>query len=167
MFTNYKKIYPPEKIRGFEVVRDEFRKNKDVKIKLPQRATKFSAGYDFYSPVSVVISPHESVLIWTDVKAYMLPDEVLLLDVRSSVGIKKGLMLSNTVGVIDSDYYNNDNNDGNIGISLRNMTDTFVEIEAGERIAQGIFVHYLVADEDVTILDERNGGIGSSNEVKK
>lgn len=164
MFVNYKRVYPPEKVRKFEVVKDGFRKHPDKEIKLPKRATRKSAGYDFYSPVTVTINPNESVLIWTDVKAYMQEDEVLLLDVRSSIGIKKGLMLSNTIGVIDSDYYENPDNDGNIGIALRNMTDKPVTINEGERIAQGIFIkYYTVDDDDFENGMIRKGGIGSSN----
>ncbi|MCD3216926.1 dUTP diphosphatase [Clostridium botulinum C] len=150
-----------KKIRGFEVVREDMRKNKNVEIKLPQRGSKISAGYDFSTPIEVTIQPNESKLIWTDVKAYMQEGEVLIIDVRSSIGVKKGLMLSNTVGVIDADYYQNKDNDGNIGISLRNMSDKPVTLEAGERIAQGIFIPFLVADNGNT--DKiREGGIGST-----
>jgi len=150
------------KIRGFEVVSDSFRKHKDVEIKLPIRATKISAGYDFSSPISITIQPKSKELIWTDVKVYMQEGEVLILDVRSSGGIKKGLMLANTIGIVDMDYYSNINNDGNIGICLYNMTDEPVHIEQFERIAQGIFIPFLVSDNGNTE-EERIGGIGSTN----
>lgn len=107
------------KQRGFEVV--ENGKHQDLVIALPLRGTKTSAGYDFYTPVDVTIPPQAKVLIWTDVKSYMMEGEVLLLDVRSSTGIKQDLMLANTIGVIDEDYYNNSGNEGNIGICLRNL----------------------------------------------
>ena len=132
------------KIRGFEVVSDSFRKHKDVEIKLPIRATKISAGYDFSSPISITIQPKSKEVVWTDVKSYMQEGEVLILDVRSSIGIKKGLMLANTIGVVDMDYFSNINNNGNIGICLYNMTDEPVHIEQFERIAQGIFIPFLV-----------------------
>lgn len=150
------------KIRGFEVVQDEFRKHPKT-IKLPTRATKTSAGYDFYSPVEATIQPKSKVLIWTDVKAYMQEGEVLILDVRSSIGIKKSLMLANTLGIIDHDYFSNTNNDGNIGICLYNMSDEPVYIEQFERIAQGIFIPFLVSDNGNTN-EERQGGIGSSGQ---
>jgi len=150
------------KIRGFEVVSDSFRKHKDVEIKLPIRATKISAGYDFSSPISITIQPKSKEVIWTDVKSYMQKGEVLILDVRSSIGIKKGLMLANTIGVVDMDYFSNINNDGNIGICLYNMTDEPVCIEQFERIAQGIFIPFLVSDNGNTE-EERKGGIGSTN----
>lgn len=151
-----------KKIRGFEVVQDEFRKHPRT-IKLPTRATKTSAGYDFYSPVKVTIQPKSKELIWTDIKAYMQEGEVLILDVRSSIGIKKGLMLANTIGIVDHDYYQNPKNDGNIGICLYNMSNEPVHIEQFERIAQGIFISFLVSDNGNTN-EERQGGIGSSGQ---
>ena len=92
----------------------------------------------------------------------MLPDEVLEIYPRSSIGFKKGLMLVNTVGIIDSDYYSNKSNDGNIGFKLKNLTDKEVRIEAGERVLQGIFKKYLTIDND-ECNKERVGGIGSTN----
>ena len=154
------------KIRGFEPVVEEKRKG-DGTYKLPVRADKGSAGYDFFTPVSVVIKPNEQVLIWTNVKSYMLENEVLNLYVRSSVGIEKGLMLANTVGIIDASYYSNKKNDGNIGICLKNMSNQTVVIEAGERVAQGVFMNYLVADDDNPLKQSRDGGMGSSNDVNK
>ena len=149
------------KIRGFEFVSQDFRKN-DIPAILPQRGTKTSAGYDFSTPIPVAILPHKQYLIWTDVKAYMQFGEVLILDVRSSIGINKNLMLSNTIGVVDQDYYSNPKNDGNIGICLYNKSDEIVSLDAGERIAQGIFLPFLEADNGNTE-NERNGGIGSTN----
>ena len=151
------------RVRGFEVVSDEFRKHSDVDIILPKRGDRMSAGYDFYAPCDIIIYPYQRELVFSDVKAYMETDEVLLLYVRSSVGIKKGIVLSNGTGVIDASYYNNPSNDGNIGIALYNTTNKIIKIEKGERIIQGIFTKYLVADNDNTIHEERIGGIGSSN----
>ena len=119
-------------------VKDEFPEYSEADIKdiyenieLPKRATKGSAGYDFYSPVDVVIQPGERCLVWTDVKSYMQENEVLMLYVRSSIGVKKGVVLSNGTGIIDSSYYSNPGNDGNIGISLFNTSDKEVHILAG------------------------------------
>lgn len=150
-----------QKIRGFEIVKDEFRKNQGT-IKLPTRGTKYSAGYDFYCPIKVTIPPKSKQLIWSDIKAYMQPGEVLLLDVRSSIGIKKGLIPANVIPVIDCDYYENLKNDGNIGICLYNTTDEPVTIDEQERIVQGMFIPFLVADNGNTE-EERKGGIGSTN----
>ena len=146
--------------RFFEVVRDEFRKN-EGEIKLPTRATEHSAGYDFYSPVDVVIQPNEMVMIWTDVKAHMYYDNALLIIPRSSMG-KHPIMISNTVGLIDSDYYSNESTDGNIGFRLFNLGNTPYEIKAGDRIGQGIFVKYGIVKND-NASGVRTGGFGSSN----
>ena len=101
------------KIRGFEEVPINYRKNKEEPI-MPVRGTSKSAGYDFATPVDIEIKPHSKALIWTDICSYMEDDEVLMLHIRSSVGIKQGLMLANITGVIDSDYYQNKDNYGNI-----------------------------------------------------
>ena len=146
--------------RFFEVVKDEYRKNTG-EIKLPTRATEHSAGYDFYSPVSVIIQPNESIMIWTDVKAHMYYDNVLILNVRSSMG-KQPIMIANTQGWIDSDYYSNEDNDGNIGFRLLNLGTTPYEIKAGDRIGQGMFIKYGITKDD-NVTTTRQGGFGSTN----
>ncbi|MGL5330148.1 MAG: dUTP diphosphatase [Peptostreptococcaceae bacterium] len=148
-------------IRGFQPVNEDMRKVTQD-FALPVRGDSRSAGYDISIPVSVIIPPKGKALVWTNIKAYMQSDEVLELYVRSSIGIKKGLQLSNTVGIIDSSYYSNPDNDGNIGISFYNTTDQEVILDAGERVAQGIFKKYLVADNDVCLNESRSGGIGST-----
>ncbi len=147
-------------MRYFEVVKDEFRKNPDVEIKLPKRATKHSVAYDFYSPVSVTIQPGEKILIWTDIKAHMYYDNALLINVRSSMG-ENPIMLANTQGWVESDYADNSKNDGNIGLKLLNLGDTPYEITVGDRIGQGMFVKYLTTKDD-DAEGERKGGFGSS-----
>lgn len=151
-----------KKQRGFREVRKSFRKSED-KTQLPVRADKGSAGYDFYAKESYILAPNQTHVFWSDVKAYMGNDEVLMLYVRSSLGIKKGARLANGTGVIDASYYNNPDNDGNIGIALHNASKKPIVIKAGDRIAQGIFIKYLVADKDETLKESRDGGIGSSN----
>ena len=147
--------------RFFEVVKDEHRKN-EGEIKLPTRATQNSAGYDFYSPVDVIIPPNEMVMVWTDVKAHMYYDNALLIIPRSSMG-KHPVMLSNTVGLIDSDYYDNESTGGNIGFRLLNLGTEPYEIKVGDRIGQGIFIKYgTIKDDNVTTT--RTGGFGSTNE---
>ena len=145
--------------RYFEIVSDKFRKT-NSEIILPTRATKSSIAYDFYSPVAVTIPPMRSVMIWTDVKAHFNEDEALLINVRSSMG-KYPVIIANTQGWIESDYCNNPNNDGNIGCRLFNLgTEPYV-INVGDRIAQGMFIKYLVADNGNTD-NTRQGGFGSS-----
>ena len=146
--------------RFFEVVKDECRKS-EGDIKLPTRATEHSAGYDFYSPVDAVIQPNESVMIWTDVKAHMYYDNALLIIPRSSMG-KHPVMIANTVGLIDNDYYGNESNDGNIGFRLLNIGTTPYEIKSGDRIGQGIFIKYGTVKNDDTN-GTRIGGFGSTN----
>lgn len=148
-------------MRKFYEVEERFRKYPHVKTVLPTRMTSGSAGYDFYSKCSIAANPGEIVKIWTDVKAGMEPDEVLLLTVRSSMGGK--FMLANTVGVIDSDYFSNPDNDGNIGIFLKNISDEKQWIHSGDRIAQGIFLCYLKA-ENGNCGCERTGGFGSTSD---
>ena len=150
-----------EKIRGFECVAEEMRKGTNEYV-LPTRGTSRSAGYDLASPIDVIIEPHSSVLVWTNIKVYMAEDELLQLHVRSSIGIKRNLMLKNTTGIVDSDYYSNESNDGNIGLALYNTGDEAVVIQKGERLVQGIFMKYLTVDNDTFLKDERTGGIGSS-----
>lgn len=149
-------------MRGFEIVKDEFREFRGVDIKLPTRSDKGSAGYDFYSPTDFEIQPGETKVIPMDVKAYMQEDEVLLLWTRSSMGIKNRIVLANQTGVIDSSYHNNESNDGNICTALTNMGNKTYKVNAGDKIMQGVFTKYLIADNDKPISQQRNGGIGSS-----
>lgn len=145
--------------RGFEEVRYDMRRT-DGDITLPTRATKNSMAYDFYSNSTYHIKPNEIAKIWTDVKAYMKFGECLIINVRSSMGGK--FMLANSQGWIDGDYYSNQDNDGNIGIFLKNISDKEIVIHRGDRIAQGAFMNYLIADNGNTD-NERIGGFGSTN----
>ncbi len=150
--------------RGFEEV--SFEKRKDTKkVILPQRGTKSAAGYDFSTPLEVVIPAKSKKTIWSNIKAYMQDEEVLLIYTRSSIGIKKGLTLANGTGVIDADYYDNENNEGNIGICLVNNNDIDIVLEESERIAQGVFMPYLISDNGNSDVS-RTGGIGSSTLAK-
>ena len=146
--------------RYFEIVKDKFRKNQG-EIKLPTRATTNSAGYDFYSPINITIKPDESVMVWSDIKAHMYYDNALIIIPRSSMG-KQPIMIANTVGLIDNDYYGNEDNDGNIGFRLLNLGKTPYEIKVGDRIGQGIFIKYGTVKDDNTI-SKRSGGFGSTN----
>lgn len=145
--------------RYFEVVKDKYRKSTGEVI-LPKRATKSSVAYDFYSPIDIIIPPMTPVMIWTDIKAKFNENEALLINIRSSMG-KQPIMIANTQGWIDSDYYSNPDNDGNIGIRLFNLGNTSYVVKSGDRIAQGMFVKYLVADNGNTDC-VRKSGFGSS-----
>ena len=176
------------KNRGFEQV--ENTKNKDkLCAYLPLRGSKTSAGYDFYATEDFIIAPQEKAEFVTDVKAYMCQGEMLMLVVRSSTGMTNDLMMANTLGIIDSDFYNNPDNEGNIKIVLRNLRpemrllgyksivihedvvsvpqiedlslENIVHVKAGDRVVQGIFVPVLESD-NCNSEAERVGGIGSS-----
>ena len=145
--------------RFFKVIKDEFRTTSG-EIILPTRSDIGSAGYDFYSPIDITIKPGQNVLIFTDIKACMNDDEVLKLYVRSSMG-KHPIVIANGTGIIDSSYFENEGNDGNIGFRLLNLGDKPYEIHAGDRIGQGVFGKYLIVDDDNTV-GERIGGFGST-----
>ena len=146
-------------MRKFELISEQNKKNKN-EVKLPKRADMGSAGYDFYSPDRFVCKPHEITKIWSDIKVYMQNTEFLLLTVRSSMAGK--FHLANTMGIIDSTYYNNKHNEGNVGIFLVNDTDEDIIIEKNDRIAQGIFMNYLTVTDDNPSCRPRSGGFGSS-----
>lgn len=148
-------------LRGFEFVKEGMLKDvtETSVLKLPARGTSRSAGYDFVTPNRLVIPAHGSAFFWTNIKAWMQPDEVLYIHIRSSIG-NKGLRIKNTLGVIDADYYGNPSNDGNIGIGLVNTTDEEIILEAGERVAQGVFHQFLTCGDEPE--SERTGGYGST-----
>lgn len=147
--------------RGFEPVHPDHRFHA-AEPTLPTRGTSASAGYDIYLPRNITLQANEHVTVFTDVKAYMQPSEVLLIYPRSSMG-KKGLRFMNTVGVVDADYYGNPNNDGNIGLMLHNASAETLYLKAGDRVAQGIFTPYLLADGD-DVTTTRTGGTGSTGQ---
>lgn len=151
-----------KKIRGFEIAKGF----EDKGINLPIRKTKGSAGYDFEVAEDVVVPKFEKgqkpTIIKTGVKAYMSEDEVLYLYGRSSNFKKKGLMLANNVGVVDSDYYGNEETDGHIMFSVINFKDEDVLIKKGEVVGQGVFSKYLLVDDD-NAQGKRTGGFGSTD----
>ncbi|SQE95144.1 deoxyuridine 5'-triphosphate nucleotidohydrolase [Streptococcus equi subsp. zooepidemicus] len=144
------------RIRGFELVSGFT----DTEL-LPKRETAHAAGYDLSVAEETSIAPGEIVLVPTGVKAYMQDGEVLYLYDRSSNPRKKGLVLINSVGVIDGDYYNNPANEGHIFAQMKNITDQTVTLAVGERIVQGVFMPFLIADGDQAS-GERTGGFGST-----
>ncbi|WP_125767518.1 dCTP deaminase/dUTPase family protein [Lapidilactobacillus wuchangensis] len=175
-------------VRGFEIVS----RFKGQEVALPERHTKHAAGYDFAAAEDFVLpsiwkmnfvkvfrkinNEHElmnkdylraeatlrPLLVPTGIKAKMADDEVLLLVNRSSSPLKRFLILPNGVGVIDSDYYNNKTNEGEIFFQLVNYGLRDQVIKKGDRLGQGIFVKYLTTDDEAPITQERQGGFGSS-----
>ena len=129
-------------------------------LTLPRRATEGPAGYDFVSTVDCLLSPGETALIPTGIRAQIAPGWALLLFPRSSLGFRHRLMLCNTVGVIDSDYYYAENQ-GHILVKVFNGGDGPVTLKRGERFCQGIFLPYGLAQEE-QVTARREGGLGST-----
>ena len=150
------------KLRGFEVAKGFEDKN----INLPIRKTKNSAGYDIEAAEDCIVPSFKKgmnpTLVKTGIKAYMQEDEVLILANRSSNPKKKGLILSNSIGVVDADYYGNQDNDGHIMFAFYNIKEEDITIKKGECIGQGIFQKFLKVDND-NVQGERTGGFGSTN----
>ena len=157
-----------EKARGFEIAKGF----EDKGINLPVRKTKYSAGYDIEAAEDTIIPAFKPgqkptlimkpTLIKTGIKAYMQDDEYLMLCNRSSNPGKKGLILANSVGIVDADYYENPSNDGLIMFAFYNVFAEDIEIKKGETIGQGIFQKYQITDND-NAEGERTGGFGSTN----
>ena len=150
-----------EKIRGFEIAKGF----ENCNINLPVRKTKYSAGYDIEAAEDVTIPSFKEgmnpTLVKTGLKAYMPEDEMLLLYNRSSNPKKKGLIMANSVGVIDKDYYGNPDNDGHFMFAFYNIKEEDVVIKKGEAIGQAIFQKFYITDDDKAE-GERMGGFGST-----
>lgn len=134
---------------------------KSIEFNLPERSTKCSAGYDFFNPEQVVIEPGKIAYIKTGIKAKMADTEVLILANRSSNPKKKNIVLINGIGVIDADYYDNTDNEGEIAFAFMNISSEPVVFEQGEKLGQGIFMNYIIAESD-NATGERKGGFGST-----
>lgn len=145
---------------------EKISKAQDYSFKLPERSTKNSAGYDFYAPENIIIkhsdisNNSEPYCIKTKVKVKMEEDECLMVYPRSSWPSRLGLVMANSVGIIDSDYYNNLDNEGEIGFLVYNLGPTLC-IHKGEKIGQGIFTKFLITNDD-NASGSRNGGFGST-----
>lgn len=148
--------------RGFKPIKG-MEKYFEKDLHLPKRQTKYAAGYDFECATDTIIPKASSVptLVPTYVKSYMGEDEYLELVNRSSNPMKLQLVMSNGVGIIDSDYYENPDNDGHIMFQFVNLSPYDILLKKGERIGQGIFHKYLLADDDNTT-ESRSGGFGST-----
>ena len=141
-----------EKISFKQFVKDiknDIRLYNDIKI--PQRDSDYTAGYDIYLLEDIKLEKNEIKKIPTGLKCYFVKDEVLLLVVRSSMGFKYNIRLCNQVGVIDADYYNNEDNEGHIWLRVQNEGDKTIEFKKGKAIAQGIFMKYLTTNSNNTL----------------
>ena len=145
---------------GKTINMDDVRKIYDD-IKLRCRKTRFSAGHDISIPFNITLPSKEKLMIPTGVRCKMDTDYVMIIAPRSSLGIKKGLRISNTIPVIDSDYYDADN-EGHIFVSVINDGKEPIKFKVGDNIVQALFVPYGIADDNV-VMAERTGGIGSTN----
>lgn len=156
-----------KKVAKFEKVSlEEYLKANDSidtynNIKLPKRATLYSAGYDFYSPIDFTLKPGETIKVPTGIRCKMIDSYVLMIFPRSSLGFKYRLQLDNTVGIIDADYYNA-LNEGHIFIKMTNNSEKVLEVKEGEAFAQGIFLEYGITYDD-EVSESRKGGFGSTN----
>ena len=153
---------------SYEQFKKDISDNKELydSIELPKRSTKNSAGYDIRSMEEYTLKSGESRVFKTGIKAEMNPDEVFFIFDRSSFGFKYDIMLSNSVGVIDSDYYNNPDNEGHICIKLINLGKKDIDINIGDRIAQGVFLKYLTIEDEEEVKTNRKGGFGSTGKEK-
>ena len=151
-----------EKQRGFEIAKGFEDKN----INVPERKTKFSAGYDVEAAEDIIIPSFKKgikpTLVKTGIKSYMKDNEYLMLVNRSSNPGKRGLILANSVGIIDKDYYGNPDNDGHIMFAFFNIKDEDIEIKKGDCIGQAIFMPFLMADGD-NAKGKRMSGFGSTD----
>lgn len=149
--------------KHFDYWTDNEIKDAYEELKLPCRSTHGSAGYDFYAPFNIVLSPGESAIIPTGIRCFLDEDKVLQVYPRSGLGFKFHMGLANTVGIIDSDYVNSDN-EGHIMIKIVNNGSKELFIEQDKAFAQGIITQYFtVENDDETEKQTRNGGFGSTN----
>ena len=129
---------------------------------LPKRATKYSAGYDFLAINDITIKPGEIVKIPTGYKAKFNNDEALLLMMRSGLGFKYNLRFTNQIGLIESDYYNNESNEGHMWVSIQNEGKEEITIKKNNAYCQSVFIKFLITDDD-NVTDIRKGGLGSTD----
>lgn len=130
---------------------------------VPKRQTKYSAGYDFESLFDFTLKPGETKKLATGIKVNMNSDEMLMIVIRSSLGFKYNTRMCNQIGIIESDYYNNSDNEGHMFVKIQNEGNDNLIIKKGERLCQGIFVKFLTVDNEEEINNKRTSGIGSTN----
>ena len=157
-----------EKISLEQFIKDTNLKEEDYKsYKLPERSTQNSAGYDFKSLEDFTLKPKEIKKIPLGIKAQMNSDEMLMLFIRSSQGFKYNVRMCNQVGIIDSYFYNNIDNEGHIWLILQNEGDKDYIVKKGDKICQGVFTKFLTVDDEVVNQNQRKGGFGSTSKGEK
>lgn len=165
------KFEPVSQAEYNKVVAEEFTAKNGVRdyqqydqLQTPKRATKGSAGYDFFSPITFSLKPGQTIKVPTCMKCRLGLGNVLMLFPRSSFGFKYRMQLDNTVGVVDQDYYNNESNEGHIFIKITNdsKADKILVVNKGDAFAQGIIMAYEVTDDDDAVTT-RTGGMGSTS----
>jgi dUTP pyrophosphatase len=141
----------------------EYVSSADKTVNLPSRSTEHSAGYDFYSPIDFRLRPHHTIFMKLGVKCQVKDNECLIIVPRSSLGFKNGnyTTLTNTIGIIDADYYNNNDNEGEICLRLHNFANKSLIVKKNDRLIQGIFMRYDTVDDDCCNV-KRKGGLGST-----
>lgn len=152
------------KMRKFEYVNRVLSTGYEMKepnFNLPVRGTKNSGGYDFFAMEDIILEPNQITYVPTGVKCKMQDDEILILANRSSNPKKKGIILASGINIIDADYYGNEDNDGEISLILQNITSEPVKINKGDKTVQGVFLKYLLTEND-NVNNERISGIGST-----
>lgn len=164
-FEQFKKDFVNTFYTKDDIVDEDYLKSIYENIKLPERKTSGSAGYDIFSPISFNLLAGENYVFPTGIKVNMEEGWVFTIHVRSSIGFKYGIELSNTTGIIDKDYYNNPSNEGHIFIKMSNNDKTFkknITVFNGDAVCQGIFLPFGITVDDHATQD-RVGGIGSTN----
>lgn len=160
--ARFEKVSFNQYLESFDNKNEEEIKEIYDSIMLPKRATKGSAGYDFYAPFDIDLKPGETIKVPTGIRVYMEDNYVLKLYPRSGLGFKYRLQLNNTVGIIDSDYYNS-KNEGHIFAKITNDSNEgkVLHVDKNTGFMQGIFVEYgITFDDEVTEI--RDGGFGST-----
>lgn len=158
--AQFEKISYEQFLKDLNMPNDELAASVYTLLKTPERSTKGSAGYDFHLPFGISLSPGSEIKIPTGMRCKIDDGWVLKIYPRSSIGFKYLTQLANTVGVIDADYYNADN-EGHIWIKLVNNGKNVLNLDADDKFAQGIFVPFGITYDD-EVETERTGGLGST-----
>lgn len=136
---------------------------KNLDFDLPKKGSKYAAGYDFICPEDTWVATNGVTYVKTGIKAKFPNDTALLILNRSSNPKKKGLLMANGIGLVDADYYDNEDNEGEIGFAFMTTENTPILIKAGEKLGQGVFIKYQdITDYNADEVESRKGGFGST-----
>lgn len=146
-----------------EIKFEKVQRVKDIEFDLPKKGSKYAAGYDFINPEEAIVEPYKVTYVKTGIKAKFPNDLALLLLNRSSNPKKKGLYVANGLGLIDADYYNNSDNEGEMCFAFTTFGDSPIKIEKGEKLGQGMFIkYYNISNFNADEVEARNSGLGST-----